>query len=303
MGNWVWGKVCHDPPGHGISDSFRVRDSERKKFYMEHMDYYQVLGIEKDVEAGEIRDAYRKLALKYHPDRNNGDPESAEKMKSLNEAYAVLSNPQKREDYDLMRDRYGSSAYGQFRQNYSDQDIFRGSDINKVFEELAKSFGLRGFEDIFRDAYGNGYRTFEFRSNGMNGRGYVFTSNVGRGGENSAQIPHMEGGLGKIVRFAFKKLSGIELPEKGRDIADVIRLEPREAKTGGSREYTHWGRDKKKIMIKIPAGVNDGQKIRLAGMGEDGKGGAEPGDLYLKVHIKKPILEEIKGFINNIINK
>ncbi|MBN2180190.1 MAG: J domain-containing protein [Deltaproteobacteria bacterium] len=270
---------------------------------MEHMDYYQVLGIEKDAEAGEIKDSYRKLALKYHPDRNNGDPASAEKMKSINEAYAVLSNPQKRQDYDLMRDRYGSSAYGQFRQTYSDQDIFRGSDINRIFEELARSFGLRGFEDIFKDAYGNGYRTFEFRTNGTNGRGYVFTGNVGRGGESSVQFPHIEGGLGKIVRFAFKKLSGIELPEKGRDLADIIRLEPREAATGGSREYTHWGRDKKKIMIKIPAGVKDGQKIRLAGMGETGKGGAEPGDLYLKVHIKKPILEEIKGFINNIINK
>lgn len=270
---------------------------------MEHMDYYEVLGIERDTEAPQIKDAYRKLALKYHPDRNSGDPESAEKMKSINEAYAVLSNPQKREDYDLMRDRYGSSAYGQFRQNYSDQDIFRGSDINGIFEELARSFGLRGFEDIFKDAYGNGYQSFEFRTNGMNGRGYVFTGNLGRGGENTVQIPRMEGGLGKIVRYAFKKMSGIELPEKGRDNADIIRLTPEEAETGGSREYTHWGRDKKKIMIKIPAGVKDGQKIRLAGMGEEGKGGAEPGDLYLKVHIKKPILEEIKGFINNLINK
>lgn len=269
---------------------------------MEHMDYYQVLGIEKDIEAGEIKGAYRKLALRYHPDRNNGDPESAEKMKSINEAYAVLSNPQKRADYDLMRDRYGSAAYGQFRQNYSDQDIFRGSDINKIFEELARSFGLRGFEDIFKDAYGNGNRTFEFRTNGMNGRGYVFTGNLGRGGENSLQFPRMEGGMGKLVRFAFKKLSGIELPEKGRDIVDTLRLTPQEAAAGGSREYTHWKRDKK-IMIKIPADVKEGQKIRLAGMGEDGKGGAEPGDLYLKVHIKKPIIEEIKGFINDLLGR
>jgi DnaJ-class molecular chaperone len=301
--NLARGRVRHASHGYGLPDSLRDSHSERKEIYMEHMDYYQVLGIEKDAEAPQIKDSYRKLALKYHPDRNSGDPESAEKMKSLNEAYAVLSNPEKREDYDLMRDRYGSSAYGQFRQNYSDQDIFRGSDINRIFEELARSFGLRGFEDIFKDAYGNGYRTFEFRSNGMNGRGYVFTGNLGREGENSVQFPHLEGGLGKIVRFAFKKLSGMELPEKGRDLVDTIRLEAGEAATGVAREYTHWGRDKKKIMIKVPAGVKDGQKIRLAGMGEDGKGGAEPGDLYLKVHIKKTILDEIKGIINNLIRK
>ncbi|MEA2013756.1 MAG: DnaJ domain-containing protein [Thermodesulfobacteriota bacterium] len=269
---------------------------------MEQTDYYQILGIEQDVPAEQIKEVYRKQALKYHPDRNNGDPVAAEKMKSINEAYAVLSNPDKRQDYDLMRDRYGSAAYTQFRQNYTDQDIFRGSDINRIFEELARSFGLRGFDDSFREAYGNGYNTFQFRTNGINGSGYVFTGNTGNGEQNTIQLPHLEGGLGKIIRFAFKKISGMELPEKGRDIADTVRLSPRKAHEGGQHEYTSWKRNKK-IIIKIPASVNDGQKIRLAGMGEEGRGGAEAGDLYLKVHIKKPILTEIKDAMQNWINK
>lgn len=265
---------------------------------MEHLDYYQVLGVDEDAEQQQIKDAYRKLALKYHPDRNSGDPDAAEMMKSVNEAYAVLSNPQKRQEYDLMKDRYGSSAYNHFRQNYSEQDIFTGSDINRIFEELARSFGLRGFDEIFKDTYGKGFQAFEFRQDGLNGRGYVFTGNFGRGSEN-APPSYETRALGKMARYLFKRVTGVELPEKGRDIVDSLRLSSEEASQGGTHEYMHW-RHGKKLNIKVPSGITDGQKIRLAGMGEEGKSGGEPGDLYLKVHIKKPLVQEIRNFISRL---
>ena len=74
-------------------------------------------------------------------------------MKLVNEAYAVLSNPKKRKEYDTLRSAYGAGAYSRFRNNYSEQDIFNGSDIFGVFEELAKTFNLRGYEEVFKEFY------------------------------------------------------------------------------------------------------------------------------------------------------
>ena len=121
---------------------------------MEQKDYYQILGIPQTAESQEIKEAYRQLAFKFHPDRNKEDPVAAEKMKTVNEAYAVLSNPAKRREYDSLRQQFGASAYSQFRKTYSDQDIFNGSDIHQVFEEVAKTFGFRGFNEIFKKCIG-----------------------------------------------------------------------------------------------------------------------------------------------------
>ena len=101
-------------------------------------DYYQILGVGGHSTQQQIKDAYRKLALQYHPDRNKGNPGAAEKMKKINEAYAVLSDPGKRREYDALRQQYGSFAYDRFRQGYSEQDIFRGSDINQIFEDRVR---------------------------------------------------------------------------------------------------------------------------------------------------------------------
>ncbi len=141
---------------------------------MDQKDYYHVLGVDRDASQQAIKEAYRKLAFQYHPDRNKGDPAATEKMKDINEAYAVLSDVSKRREYDLLRSRYGSFAYERFRQSHTPEDISRGSDIDQIFEEFAKMFGFRSSGDIFRESYGPEHRSFEFRRPGMFDRGYIF---------------------------------------------------------------------------------------------------------------------------------
>jgi len=265
---------------------------------MEPNDYYNILGVDQQADPKQIKEAYRELAFKYHPDRNKENPASAEEMKRINEAYAVLSDPQKKRDYDSLRQQYGSSAYNQFRKNYSEQDIFSGSDIHHIFEEMARAFGFRNFDEIFKEFYGPGYRTFEFKKSGFTGGGFVFFGRLGRIDPRQLRFP-LGGTLGKLSRYVLKQISGIDMPEKGIDINDVIHLDSQEALTGGPYAYYH-KKKSKKLIVKIPPGVRDGQKIRLAGMGEDGKGGEEPGDLFLKVKIKKPLLHKMKELVGGL---
>lgn len=265
---------------------------------MEQKDYYKILGLDKDTGQKQIKEAYRKLAFKYHPDRNKEHPESAEKMKRINEAYAVLSHPEKRREYDMLRHQFGSSAYSQFRKNYSEQDIFTGSDINQIFEEMTRAFGFRNYSEIFREFYGQGYRTFEFKKPGFTVRGFAFSRGLGKGKHNQMQFP-LQGAFGKLYQYALKKITGIELPENGADINEIIHLDPIKAQEGGPYAYFLMKKSKK-LVVKIPPGVREGQRIRLVGMGEDGKGGGMPGDLYLKVYIKRPLLRKIKNFISHL---
>lgn len=265
---------------------------------MSHTDYYETLGVNKDAGAKQIKASYRELAFKYHPDRNKGDLKASESMKQVNEAYAVLSDPAKRREYDTMRQQFGSSAYNRFRNNYSEQDIFSGSDINHVFEEMAKAFGFRNFDDIFTEFYGKEYRRFEFKRPGFFAGGFVFTGPLRRGKYDQPQFP-LTGKLGKLSRYVLEKVSGVELPGNGADIDDVIRLSPMQAQKGGPYAYFH-KKKSKKLVVKVPPGVRDGQRIRLTGMGEDGKGGGKPGDLYLKVQIKKSLVQRIKQTISDL---
>ena len=91
---------------------------------MAQEDYYQVLGVEPEATDQTIKEAFRKLAFKYHPDRNRENAAAVEKMKQVNEAYAVLSNPAKKREYDTLKNQFGSSAYSHFRNNYSEQFHF-----------------------------------------------------------------------------------------------------------------------------------------------------------------------------------
>ena len=262
---------------------------------MAQQDYYETLGVERDADARAIKEAYRELAFTYHPDRNEAAPDSADKMKQINEAYAVLSNAEKRQAYDTLRTQFGDHAYGQFRTTYSQQDIFSGSDIHQIFEEMARSFGLRGVDSIFGDYYGPGYQKFEFKGNGLHGKGFIY-----RGGFGKRQGRAMAGsappGIGRLGRYLLQKITGVRLPQLGEDMHDMIYLTPEFARRGGAYPYHHRRRGKK-LVVTIPSGTRNGQQIRLAQMGTSGKNGGPAGDLYLQVAFKKPFLEKMKDLI------
>lgn len=262
-----------------------------KRGAMNQVDYYQVIGVSPRASQKEIKEAFRQLALKYHPDRNPAD--GAERMKALNEAYAVLSNPQRRAEYDTLRQQFGDTAHTHFRSSHSDQDIFRGSDIDQIFEELARSFGLRGVDEIFKDVYGPNYRQFEFRRPGMFARGFVYVGGLGgrRGPDIGSGRPQRPlGHFSRLLQAGLGRAAG----KRGRDLTDTIHLTAEQARRGGPWAYTHQKLGKK-LVVKIPPGVRSGQRIRLAGMGLPGRGGGPNGDLYLKVAIRRGLWERIKG--------
>ncbi len=263
---------------------------------MEQKDYYDILGITNDATHKQVRDAYRKLALLHHPDRNRNNPEAAERMKAINESYAVLSDPQKRREYDSLKKTYGSAAYGQFRQTHSDQDIFRGSDIQQIFEELSRAFGYRSFEDIFRESYGTGSSTFEFRQPGTFGR--VLAGGL-CGGQLAGKSTLLVGFLEKLIRYGLKKKWGIELPEKGGDLKDIVVLSPDQARLGEKIQYFN-RKAGRELSVTIPPNTRAGQQLRLKGMGEPGRGGGEAGELYLTVSIKSSLIQKVKDVIAGI---
>jgi len=276
---------------------------------MSQNDYYAVLGVSRDADAKQIRDAYRQLAFTYHPDRNEDDPQAAERMKSINEAYAVLSDADKRREYDSLRSRFGQSAHGRFRNSYSQEDIFNGSDINQVFEEMARSFGFRGVDDVFREFYGPAAREFRFRGPGMTGRAFIFRGGMGRGrggmgrgrcGRGACRPGLHQRGMGRLGQYVFEKISGAQRSQSGQDVTDAVVLRPVQALQGGRFRYRLPGTERE-LAVTIPAGVRHGQRIRLAGMGKPGQAGAPPGDLYLKVQVRQPLTKKVSDFVRRLL--
>ncbi len=260
---------------------------------MSSKDYYRILGVETTVSAKEIKNAYRELAFKYHPDRNKDNPDAVNQMKAVNEAYAVLANADKRREYDAIRSQFGSSAHDRFRRNYSEEDLFAGSDIFRVFEELTRLHGFRHYEDVFKEFYGPGYRSFEVKRPGMFFKGFVFSGGHTRG---AGQRRRRDAGpaLGRIGRRMAEKLLGAQLPQRGKDVEAVIHLSSEEARTGGPYAY-FYRQQQKKLVVKIPPNVRENQRIRLAGLGDPGRGGAESGDLFLRVAIDRPLMAAVKS--------
>jgi curved DNA-binding protein len=203
-------------------------------------DYYKILGVDKNVSGDDVKKAYRKLAVKYHPDKNPGNKEAEEKFKKMSEAYAVLSDPEKRKQYDS----YGADG---FSQHYSQEDIFRGFDINEI---------LRGFSS---QGAGGRRRSYSFQS----------------GGDPFADL--FGGGGGGQYR---------QMPQKGQDLEYNLSITIEESVLGAEKKLAI-NKDGQidEINIKIPAGINAGKKLRLTGKGLPGGRGGASGDLYLNISI------------------
>ena len=210
-------------------------------------DYYETLGVEKNADAEAIKKSYRKLALKYHPDRNPGNREAEEKFKKISEAYAVLSDPEKRKQYES----FGSD---QFRQRYSQEDIFRNVNLNEILREFG--FGGRGGNER------------GFRGAGRRG-GFTFQT----GGDPFAELfrqgqPHYE------------------TPQKGEDLHYNISITLEESVSGVEKKLAlQQDHEVHEISVKIPAGISTGKKLRLSGKGYAGIQGGPSGDLYLNITV------------------
>jgi curved DNA-binding protein len=215
-------------------------------------DYYQILGIAKKASADEIKKAYRKLALKWHPDKNPNNKAAEERFKKISEAYAVLSDAEKRKQYD----NFGSAD--QFRQQYSQEDIFRGVDL----DEILRSFGFGG-------ARGGGRTTFRTgRRGGANFRDYEdpFAGIFGGMGAGQQQYTQMA--------------------EKGQDVEYNLSISLVESVLGADKKLSLQIEDRiEEINVKIPAGISTGKKLRLPGKGLAGDNGAPNGDLYLNINV------------------
>jgi DnaJ-class molecular chaperone len=220
---------------------------------MEYKDYYQILGIGKKAGQDEIKKAFRKLARKYHPDVNPGDTAAVEKFKEINEAYEVLSDPEKREKFD----RFGSQ-WQQFAQAGGRPEDFKWEQWQArpgahheyrtvTPEELREMFGGGGgFSDFFETLFGG----------------------MGRQGPEA---------------FSGQEFHYQPRSHRGRDVDYPLPVTLEEAFHGGTR-MLQWETGRK-IEAKIPRGVKSGSKVRLKGQGEPGAFGGEAGDLFLHIEV------------------
>lgn len=262
-------------------------------------DYYQILGVSENASQEEIRRAFRKLAFKHHPDTNPGNEgQAAERFKEINEAYGVLGDENKRRQYDFARkEPFAGAGYdaGKRGFGYSQQDIFRDIFSNPAMvEELSRMFAQAGlrFDQDFLNRMFFGGRVFVSQF-------YATPSGVGRRtyqqGYPSTSVSTYKPGFMerlfskaalKVSRYALRKLFGFEF-EPPQQLDQHMELEiPRAEASGGVERLVTYkrGRRKKKLMVKIPAGVRSGTKIRLKGMGAEKS--KKSGDLYLHIKVK-----------------
>ncbi len=234
---------------------------------MDFKDYYSTLGVAKTSTEKEIKTAYRKLARKHHPDVNPGDSAAEARFKEINEAYEVLGDPEKRKKYDEL-----GANWRMYEQAGSGAGFPGGASWN-VHTGGASGGGFRTMtEDQMREMFGDADPFSDFFHTFFGGA---------MGGEESA--PRARGGRGRGAR-------------KGRDVEHEIELDLDDAYHGAMRRLSikHDGHART-VDVRIPAGVGDGSRVRVAGEGEHGSGGAQAGDLYLRIHVTPHPRFERKG--------
>ncbi len=214
-------------------------------------DYYETLGVSKTASEDEIKSAFRKLARKYHPDVAKDKKEAEEKFKQINEAYEVLSDPEKRRKYDQLGENWnqpgGFQPPPQWGGRQPGGGFYGGGGENGGVEF---EFGGTGFSDFFEAFFGGGRGRSAF------------------------------GGFGQRGTMA----------ERGSDVEADIMVTLEEALHGSTRQVSLRRAGSKKTetyQVKIPRGVREGQRIRLAGQGEAGERGGKSGDLFLRVRLAR----------------
>lgn len=223
-----------------------------------NQDFYKDLGVSKDADQKEIKKAYRKLARKYHPDQNHGDEKAEERFKKISEAYAVLSDPEQRERYDAIQQMAAGGAR---------------------FAAPGGGGGGGGFEDLFGGMFGGG-------GAGFPGGGNVrFDTGGGGGGFEDILSSLFGGGGGGGFQSAPQA-------RRGEDLQAATTISFRQAYEGASLKLNVDGRT---MNVRVPAGVRDGQKIKLRGRGQAGVGGGPAGDLVVKISVRKSSLFAIEG--------
>jgi molecular chaperone DnaJ len=262
----------------------------------EKRDYYEVLGVSRNASKDEIKDAYRKLALQYHPDRNKA-PDAEEKFKEISEAYAVLSDDQKRQQYDTL-------GHMGFDQRYTAEDIFRGADFESIFRDIGF-----GFSDLFRTFFGGGFGGGGFRERINRGQDLVYDLEItleeaAKGTEKEILVPRNEkcevcGGSGASPGTSPRtcpKCNGAGKVQHMRKSSFVMYVHVTPCSTCRGKgtiidspckkcRGTGLVKKRRKISVKIPVGIDEGYQLRLRGEGEMAPNGGEPGDLYVLVHI------------------
>ena len=258
---------------------------------MSKRDYYQVLGVERDATDQQIKSAYRKLALKHHPDRNPGKAEAEEQFKEAAEAYAVLADREKRSLYD----RFGHAGVGSAAgAGGFDPTIF--ADFSDIFSGLGDVFG---FGDIFgaRRRRGGPQRGSDLRYDLE-----ITFEESAKGTETSIQIPREEtcetckgsGASPGTSAETCGQCRGSGQLRYQQGFLTVARPCPNCRGTGKTiakpcttcRGAGRLAKDRK-LTVKIPAGIATGQRLRLHGEGEHGSAGGPPGDLYVVVHVQE----------------